>query len=305
MLFDFAQRHQARSWSVSRLPVLLAITWLGLLSVGAGCDNTKSAAIESGKGPKPEADAGDSEGPSELPGGYKPSEPCGPLGNTCSEEKPCTKGYSCRVGVCLPDPKSTDTPTCSPVGCPAEAPLCVADVCLSPDQLACVCLSETGREVAYQCASVREPAPKECIAEQGLCDARPDACCDGLVCMGGKDADGKARLGLCLRPCEQDDSCPSRCCAESSLYEQDFCSAGPAPCVGACKRRNELCGERFDDCCRGLVCMRSDADPVLAGCQLPCERHSDCDSNCCFAFTLEDGGVAGNGLCAPEQYCQK
>ncbi len=273
------------------------------LPLGA-CDSPKSEAIETNGRPGSQVDAGDSERPTELPGGYTPSEPCGPLGNTCESDKPCTKGYFCLAGVCLPDSASAKVTSCSPIGCPADAPICVAGACLTPDQLACVCLNEASHEVAYQCASVRGSEATACVPEQALCDSRPNDCCEGLVCMGGKDAAGKARLGLCMRPCEQDESCTSRCCAESALFDQDFCSAGPAPCVGECKRRNEACGGKHDDCCAGLVCVKSDADPLLAGCQLPCERGSDCESNCCLAFTLEDGGVGNNGLCVSAEYCK-
>lgn len=122
--------------------------------------------------------------------------------------------------------------------------------------------------------------------------------------MGGTDADGKPRLGLCMKPCVEDQSCVSGCCAQSAHFEQAYCASGPAPCIGACKRQNESCLGRHDQCCSGLVCVKSEAEPLLDGCQIPCTKGSECESNCCLLFTLEDGSKAESGVCAVSDYCK-
>jgi hypothetical protein len=176
-------------------------------------------------------------------------------------------------------------------------------VCITPDELACVCLDREGRTRTHQCASIRDGASDACLPKETLCDIRPDGCCEGLKCMQGTDADGKQLLGLCLEPCETDEGCTSNCCADNKRIAEPFCGATFETCLGACRRLDEECDANRNPCCQGLVCATSAQDIGLNGCQVACTKHSECETGCCILFTADDGTKLDNGICGPADRC--
>lgn len=202
-----------------------------------------------------------------LPGGFTPAIPCGGLGQTCSASAKCQSGLDCAGANCMPKPDGTTVPTCGDKSCPAEAPVCVLGICLTVDQLACVCAEPDAQIVYRQCWPLLVRPDTECIAADGLCDSAPETCCDGLSCLQGMDDAGRQQLGLCRTPCKTSDDCGgSRCCATALGVAGPFC--GPRElCVSACREESEECDAEFRPCCEGLVCADSQQDPTLDGCK--------------------------------------
>ncbi len=212
---------------------------------------------------------------------------------------------TCEGGVCLPDPVyHKQTTSCRLDSCPQAAPICMFGVCLTPDELACVCLNGEGRTRAYQCAAIRETPGDACLPKESLCDTAPDSCCEGLKCMRGADAEGTQTLGLCMTPCSADEQCASNCCADNARIAEPFCGESIYTCENECKRLNDPCDAARNPCCMGLVCAKSAQDIGLNGCQLPCTKHSECKTGCCVLFTAEDGTTQDHGICAPADRCQ-
>lgn len=234
-----------------------------------------------------------------LPGGYEPRIPCGDLGKVCRQDRDCAGDLVCTGSYCVPNTDKTGA--CSVGGCPKEFPLCLLGTCVSPDQLACICLHPDGRDAFVQCQPVRE-APSACIGEDGLCDDAPNACCRGLSCVRGKNAEGEQLLGLCKKRCFDHDNCDTGCCAESPLVASKFCAPHDT-CVGRCRTANEECDGDFRPCCEGFVCTRSRSDSELNGCLPVCTKHSDCESKCCALFPDEHGGFMDHGACVPADRC--
>gem|GEM_PF-4573132 len=240
-----------------------------------------------------------------LPGGYVAANECGNLGNTCQTGKPCGPGLTCEGSVCLPDPIYQSVDDCRLNGCPQEAPICLQGVCLTPDELGCVCLDRQGREKAHQCASLLPDASSECLFEESVCDGRPDGCCPGLACMQGKGPDGRQFLGICMKPCATDDECDSHCCGDNERVASTFCGTTFESCSNACRRLDEECDVGRNPCCQGLVCTQGAQDIGLNGCQIPCHDSGECqETGCCLLFTNADGSKEDNGICAPADRCQ-
>lgn len=292
MLFGTAERH------ASLLFLVATIAW-------GGCESPISQGATIDAAQMREADAGEPKRPTVLPGGYVPNIRCGDLGNTCSAKTPCTEGLSCQAGVCLPDPQKEQTASCLSEACPANAPFCSFGVCVTADELACLCLNPDARDNVFQCRAVREAksdAGTACLPEDSLCDTDPDACCEGLTCMQGSDGSGRRLLGICKRSCEEGTSCPDRCCTETIGVAGKFC--GPkAQCPNDCRSRDEACDAVDKVCCGGLVCSQSASDPDLDGCKVPCTKHSACDSKCCVLFHDAQGAQLDHGVCAPASRC--
>lgn len=273
--------------------VLLAV----LLSLWtAACDSPKSRAALN-VGPDGALVIGDGGpvmgGAVVLPGGFTPAISCGGLGQTCGASAKCPSGLDCAGANCMPKPDGTTVPTCGDKSCPAEAPVCLLGICLTVDQLACVCAEPDAQIVYRQCWPLLVRADGECIEADGLCDTAPETCCDGLSCLQGTDDAGRKQLGLCRTPCKTSDDCgASRCCATALGVAGSFC--GPRElCVSACREESEECDADFRPCCEGLVCADSPQDPTLDGCKQPCAKDGQCATGCCVLFTSGDHGVCG------------
>jgi hypothetical protein len=292
MFFGPSKRHSA---------LLLVVAFVA----AAGCDSPRSsgANVDAGANGEPGGRDGSTDGPDDpsvLPGGYAPHIECGALGNTCDANSPCSDGLFCQAGVCLPDLDATQSATCAGDACPIDVPLCVFGVCVTADQLACVCLDRSGRDRVSQCASIWDSDPgSQCLPADSLCDTSPEACCEGFSCLRGKDADDEPLLGLCKQPCDDDSECESGCCTEAEGIAGKFCAAALSMCIGECRELNEECDGLRRPCCEGLVCARSATDPELAGCQLSCVKNSECESGCCVLFQGRD-----NGVCGPADRCE-
>jgi hypothetical protein len=302
-----AKRHCAPSSVFALWSSWYVIAFIVLLAPWAACDSPTSEGIDRDAGEVVIGPDGEVIRPGDdtvLLGGYVPSEPCGELGNTCSNGKPCGPGMTCEGGVCLPDPRYQQVESCRLNSCPQDAAICLFGVCITPEELACVCLDRVGRTRAYQCAALRENPSDECLAETALCDGRPDGCCGGLKCMQGTGADGKQLVGICMEPCASDDACTSNCCADSDQISEPFCGESIETCLNECKRLDEECDAERNPCCMGLVCAKSAQDIGLNGCQLPCTKHSECATGCCILFTSQDGTTQDNGICGPADRCQ-
>jgi hypothetical protein len=271
--------------------------FLALIVIGSACGSPKSKrANGDGDGT---SDAGASTKLDALPGGYEPRIACGDLGKTCSFPKDCAKPYVCTGGLCLP---SVDKTGSCEAGCPGRYPICLTGTCVSADQLGCMCLDEGARKDLLECESVSDAPSDRCLTRNALCDTKPDGCCEGLSCLQGKSAEGEQLLGLCEQPCTDNDECPDGCCLENAGVAGKFCAPASA-CQKECRAQKEECDGEFLACCEGLVCVTSEPDPELRGCQLRCEKHTQCDSGCCVLFTASDGSKLDFGICAPQNRC--
>jgi hypothetical protein len=268
--------------------VLLATLFLGL-----GC-SPKSKRIEDDGGPSADGDGGDPL-PEQLPGGYAPRIRCGNLGQSCKTASACGGSLVCADGMCMP---KQDGEPCG--DCPVNK-FCVLGTCVGADQLGCVCLSAHGRENVPQCVSITA-LPDACTMQDGLCDIKPEACCTGTACLQGKDDKGRALLGLCEQSCKANEDCDSGCCLENSSVGGKYC-APHNQCLTRCRVQHEECDGNVRPCCDGLLCVTSASDPALNGCQPVCTKDSQCDTKCCVLFSLPDGGMRDDGVCAPSDRC--
>jgi hypothetical protein len=207
--------------------------------------------------------------------------------------------------MCIPDVEAPGMVSCASDVCPTNAPICLFSVCLTVDQLACVCLNPVGQGLAYQCAAARadtDASAGACLTQDSLCDGNPGGCCHGLSCVRGKDAQGKPMLGLCEPSCENDSECPESCCTEAQGVAGPYCT-NYWVCANSCRREDEACYTGRDRCCGGLECVQGNAVSELNGCKVPCIENGNCKSGCCKFSTDPDGGTARHGVCAPSTYC--
>jgi hypothetical protein len=278
------------------------VLFLILLAMGAfGCVSPKS---ETDLDVTPDGSASGGEGGASssdkvvLPGGFEPDIRCGDLGKSCSANVKCAGTLACAGGNCMPKIDNEKVFDCGKSSCPADAPICTLGICLTTDQLACVCFQPAAQPVFANCKSLSKENAPECIVEDGLCDGSPGDCCSGLSCLQGKDATGTQQLGLCKKPCTAQAECAAyECCAEADGIPSTFC--GPrALCIKACRPLDGECDGEFKPCCEGLICSSSPQDLPLHGCKLPCDQDSDCETRCCVLFTGRDYGI-----CAPTDRC--
>ncbi len=278
---------------------VLSLIAVGVGAFGCGSPKSKSDIDVTPDGAATGADSGLTPGGKVvLPGGFEPAIRCGDLGKSCSVQTKCGGTLTCSGGNCLPKIDDEKVFGCGDSSCPANTPICTLGVCLTTDQLACVCFQPAAQPVFENCRSLsKEDAPK-CIAEDGLCDGSPDDCCDGLSCVQGKDASGKQQLGLCEKPCTALEECAAdECCASATGIATSVC--GPRSlCIKACRPLNGECDGMFKPCCEGLVCSSAPDDLPLNGCKYACDQDSDCDTGCCVLFSGRD-----NGICAPADRC--
>jgi hypothetical protein len=266
-----------------------------LLVVSAACSpKSKRVMGEGGDGD------GDGDGDVELPGGYGPRIGCGALGRSCDEDKDCGEDVACVGGTCLPSKESTGSCT---DGCPKTAPLCVSNACMTADQLGCVCLDAHGAAVTSECDWLGELPEGQCLPDNALCDTHPSSCCRGTLCLQGKDDSGTQLLGVCKRRCATNADCETGCCIESESVGDKFCTDTKV-CIERCRNKNEECDGLTRPCCDGMLCVASDSDPALNGCQPVCTKNSDCDTSCCVLFTDEHGLPEDNGVCGPADRCE-
>ncbi len=280
-------------------------TWLPLSIVIAlsvfGCGSPKS---KSDLDVNPDGSASGGEGGTSndgkvvLPGGFEPDILCGDLGKACSVKVKCEGKLTCAGSNCMPKIDGEKVIDCGDSSCPAEAPICTLGICLTIDQLACVCAQPAAQSVYANCKSLQKDDAPKCIDTDGLCDGSPDDCCTGLSCVQGKDESGKQQLGLCEKPCQEQTDCSAdECCATVDGVAGSFC--GPRGlCIKACRPLNGECDGEFKPCCEGLICSSSPDDLTLNGCKVSCDQDSDCDTGCCVLFSGRD-----NGICAPKDRC--
>ena len=284
-------------WQTSVRAVAYGFTLLALLHSSAGCKSPKSKRAHS------DTDAGLVDAGhtklDALPGGYQPRIRCGDLGKSCQEDSQCAKPLVCTGGLCEPDVK--DTGSCDE-GCPGSAPICLTGTCVSVDQLGCMCLDEGARNVLVECDSVSDMPSDRCIANNGLCDTKHGACCEGLTCIAGKNPAGEQLLGLCEKTCTDHAECPDHCCLADASVAGKFCAPHSA-CESRCRTEREECDGDLHECCEGLLCVASQDDPELVGCRPRCDKNSQCESQCCVLFTGEDGQKLDFGVCAPADRC--
>jgi hypothetical protein len=244
---------------------------------------------------------GDGDSPGKLPGGYDPRIECGKVGASCDGDMECGDGLECSGGTCLPTVEENGS--CAE-GCTKRAPLCVSNRCVSADQLGCMCLDAHGKEVTSECETLGELPAGECIAENGLCDTHPTSCCVGTSCIKGTDGQGRQLLGVCKKRCVKNDNCDTGCCLEAPSLGEGFC-AETALCIERCRVQHEECDGLTRPCCEGMLCVRSETDPALNGCQPTCTKNSECpDTNCCVLFNDMHGFPTDNGVCAPADRCE-
>jgi hypothetical protein len=265
-----------------------------LLVVSAAC-SPKSKRVED-EGGDGDGDAGSIK----LPGGYGPRIGCGALGRACSEDEQCGEDVACVGGTCLPSKESTGS--CAD-GCPKSAPLCVSNACMTADQLGCVCLDAHGASATSECDWLGELPDGQCLPENALCDTHPSSCCRGTLCLQGTDDGGHALLGVCKKRCVENDDCDTGCCIESESIGDKFCTDSKV-CIERCRNKNEECDGLTRPCCDGMLCVASETDPALNGCQTVCTKNSECDSNCCVLFSDEHGLPKDNGVCGPADRCE-
>jgi hypothetical protein len=263
--------------------------------LSAACSSPKSKRVKHDSGVDPDGGLLET-----LPGGYDPRYACGRLGQSCDEDKECGDMLACVGGTCLPSKESTGSCT---EGCPAKAPLCVSNSCMSADQLGCVCLDEHGAAVTAACDWLGELPMGECLPENALCDTHPKSCCTHTSCLQGKDEAGRQLLGLCKRRCVQHSDCDTNCCIESPSVGDKFCTDTKV-CIERCRIQNEECDGTTRPCCEGMLCVKSDSDPALNGCQVTCTKNSECTSGCCVLFRGPHGEELDNGVCAPADRCE-
>jgi hypothetical protein len=234
-----------------------------------------------------------------LPGGYAARFKCGDLGKSCQDTTQCASPLVCTGGLCEPNIK--DTASCDD-GCPGSFPICLTGTCVSADQLGCMCLNEGARNVLPECDGVSDMPSDRCISPNGVCDAKPQGCCTGLTCLQGKDAMGRQLLGLCEQACQEHTDCPDRCCLDVPSVGGKFCAERSA-CETRCRNLREECDGDLHQCCEGLLCVTSESDPELVGCQPRCDKNSQCTSGCCVLFTNADGTKQDFGVCGPADRC--
>jgi len=272
-----------------------------VLSVSAvGCESPKSKPNLDGADGSVSGGGGDGgyDGKVVLPGGFEPAIDCDGLGQACGVEIKCPGKLACAGSNCMPAVDNKKVFSCGDASCPAEAPVCTLGICLSVDQLGCVCANPDAQEVYSQCKSLLPQGAPTCTPEDGLCDGAPSDCCEGLSCLRGKDASGRMALGLCKVPCGKEADCATtECCASADGIAGSFC--GPRDlCRAECRGLREECDGDLTPCCEGFICATSPSDPVLDGCQKVCEKDVECDSGCCILFTGKD-----NGVCGPKDRC--
>jgi hypothetical protein len=278
----------------ARLSFVIASGWL------VACTSPTSTKVKLDAGSSMDATT---PKPTTLPGGYRPSISCGDLGRACSVDKACPAGLACLGSTCLPD-TAGGAPSCGTDPCPASAPACVASVCVTFDQLACLCLEPASRDIVPQCQSVASiDAGASCLSETALCDVRPDACCTGLSCLKGTSTQGTQTLGICGLACKADADCDSNCCVDSPALASRFCAPHDA-CVQGCRKQDQRCDSDRNPCCGSLVCVQSPQDPALNGCKVACSQDRQCDTGCCILFMNADGGLSDRGACGPADRCK-
>lgn len=290
------------SYSATRRNVSAWVFLVVVLSSAAfGCDSPKSKSDVGVDKDASAGNAGDGGGTPDkvvLPGGFEPSISCGALGDGCGVEQACSGRLVCSGSNCLPKVDNKKVVSCGDASCPTDAPICALGVCLTTDEMACVCANPDATAVFKPCQSLLPKDGPKCTPEDGLCDASPDSCCDGLSCMQGKDKNGRQLLGLCKKPCAEGAACAEgECCATADGIADEFC--GPRSlCVKECRELDEECDGDLRPCCDGFICATSDKDAALNGCKLPCAKDSECDTGCCVLFTGRD-----DGICAPKDRC--
>ncbi len=271
-----------------------------VLAVGAfGCESPKSTGSRDGDGSASGGDGGGaSDGRVVLPGGFVPKIDCSGLGQSCGVSIKCPGKLACAGANCMPAVDNKTVFACGDASCPSEAPICTLGICLTVDQLACVCAEPDAQSMYNSCRSLLPQGGLVCTPENGLCDGAPTNCCEGLTCLRGQDASKRQALGLCKVPCKSDTGCKDiECCASADGIAGPFCAPRDT-CRSECRQLREECDSDLKPCCEGLLCADSPNDPILDGCQQRCMKDKDCDSGCCRLFTGKD-----NGVCAPKDRC--
>lgn len=261
--------------------------------LAAAC-NPSSGATSVTVTPPPSPDASsDAQGPEPeeipLPGGYEPAIECGDLGMRCANDGECGADQRCE-NVCIPSRVVDPERSCVPGSCPPEAPTCLVGICVTRDELACVCQSTQARRIYPLCGDT-DRADLSCTPLNGLCDGDTAPCCGERSCL-----QGSGLLGICQEACEQDGDCPTGCCAEDSEVGGKFCAANEF-CQLTCAMEGQDCSTEGARCCEGLICSESSL-AALDGCRPRCELPADCDTGCCRLFTEQNFGV-----CAAADQC--
>lgn len=289
------------SYSATQRSVwILGFFSIVLTASAFGCESPKSKGALDGDGAASGGDGGGAnDGKVVLPGGFEPEIKCTGLGQTCGVKIECPGKLACAGANCMPAVDNKTVFACGDASCPGEAPVCVLGICLTVDQLACVCAEPDAQNVYSNCKSLLPQGGPVCTPEDGLCDGSPTSCCDGLSCLRGEDATKRQALGLCKVPCKSDKGCKAtECCTSADGIAGSFCANRDA-CRSECRSdiRAECDGD-LKPCCKGLICAMSPSDPSLNGCQVGCREDDQCDSGCCILFSDQESGV-----CAPKDRC--
>ncbi|MBK04421.1 MAG: hypothetical protein CL920_20350 [Deltaproteobacteria bacterium] len=208
-------------------------------------------------------------------------EGCNTNPGGCSSDADCIQNKVCVRGTC-----QARTP---PAGCTSDADciqnkICVRGTCQT-------------RPAPNTCTSNADCARGE-VCQNGTCqtNTNPGGCSSDADCIQNK---------MCLNGTCQTRPAPNTCTSDADCARGEVCDATTRTCKvqnGGCTPTKEVCGDRIDNDCDGIVDEGCNTNPGGCSSDADCIQNKVCLNGTCQTRT-NPMGCRSDADCAPSQTC--